>query len=577
MRSSTKLLFGAVALAAVAGCRETPLSETPMVRDVVVADLLDSPAVERDGASVVRVDGGWPADTVLDLKGRVRRREGADEAAAVLFTVEVDGREVLSRTIVPKKKSAGFNVQVPLDAAAGRPAEVALRIHADDPARSFGRWLRAVVETRTPLPRAPASGGSNLLLVVVDTWRADHCSLYGYPRPTTPNLERLAATSVVFERAISQCSWTAPAVASILTGLYPLQHGVIHGEGLKHRFTTVGEVLQAAGVTTFAVSTNPLIDGDAGYAQGIETFHHVPWKRAAEVNRLFYDWLPGVEGVRWFAYLHYTDPHSPYDAPAPDGEAFVDPAYEGRFRDPRVINRVRKEINFGGSTDEPIGADDLEYLRGRYDGEILSWDRHFGELIDSLQSRGLLDDTVVVVTSDHGEEFREHGKLMHGHHLYEESVRVPLLVRAPDLEPGRRRDLVETRGIHRAVLQLTGVADSPPGPGDLLAAGRPLPVFSHTVHKNSLEGRRQSVVAAVRDDDWKLIYWPHDGRTELFDLAADAGETLDLAAADSERAGRYRDLLEGWLAAGPGDAVGAEAPSLDPELVDKLRALGYVP
>lgn len=585
-QSGRSLAGWLVALAvAVSGCGDKPLAESSMVREVMVADLLEAAVQGEDqGVRVYRSENGWPADSFLDVKGRVRFRQGAGESAAgesaaVSFSVEVDGRQVLAHLIAAGEKRERFRARVPLDATLGGPAEVMLRIRPDDPGSSLGRWTRANIETRVATPRAPASGGPNLLFVVVDTLRADHCSLYGYSRPTTPALERLAASSLVFDQVMSQCSWTAPAVASMLTGLYPLQHGVVHGESLKHRFATFGETLQASGVTTFAVSTNPLIDAAAGYAQGVESFHHVPWKRAEEVNRLFVEWLPSVDGLRWFAYLHYTDPHSPYDAPEPQGSAFVDDGYGGIFRDPQIILKVRKQINFEGGTDQPIDHDDLEYLRALYDGEIRYWDRQFGELIETLRERGSLDDTIVIVTSDHGEEFREHGKLMHGHHLYEESVRVPLLIHAPRLPPERRSDLVETRALYRAVLQLMGVADLPLLPDDLLAdrAGRRWPAFSHTVHKTGAGGRRQSVVAAVRDDDWKLIYWTRDGRSELFDLSSDAGEVTDAAGIRGELVERYRELLERWLATGPADAATGEAPVLDPEVLDKLRALGYVP
>jgi arylsulfatase A-like enzyme len=428
-------------------------------------------------------------------------------------------------------------------------------------------WLRAAVLRSEPVPRAPASAGRNLLLVVVDTLRADHMSVYGYGRDTTPNLKRLAEESAVFERAISQSSWTMPATASLLTGLQPPEHGVTDGQALEPRFDTLAEALQAAGLTTFAVSANPVVGREEGFDQGFERFVHLPWARAGHVGAAFRAFVEESRGRRWFAYLHYVDPHDPYDAPGAAGRAFTG-GLSSRYARVAEFRKLFHAVNFGRG-EAPLSERDLAYLEAAYDGEILYWDQAFGRLVDELRGLGSLDDTVVVVTSDHGEEFMDHGRLKHAHQLYEESIWVPLIVRAPGLvDAGRHSRPLETRRLFDAIRGWMTAEKR--GADGLLAT--PGPIFSQTSHNFLHEGRRRNELAAVRDGDWKLIWSPRTESVELYHLSEDPGEQADRSAAEPERRDRYRELLGRWLARGGADEEGQPAEAT----VEELRALGYV-
>ncbi len=520
------------------------------------------------------------ADNALLLEGRLSRAKAADprEIGPAEFTVEVDGEPVFSRRLTSKQRRSDFLETVYLSPWAGRTVELAIRIRNHDREHSHASWGRIQLNRLEPVERRPATAGPNLLFVVVDTLRADHCSLYGYERDTTPFLERFGEHSLVFEQAVSPASWTLPAMVSVLTGLSPPRHGAVQGgRNLAWSFDTLAEIVQSAGLTTVAVSANPLISVSHGFDQGFEEFREIKWGRAPAINRLFTSWLEDKQDLQWFAYLHYIDPHDPYDAPAPEGTRYRDPDYAGVFTDRRALNRLYFTQNFGLEPALPYERRDIDYLIDAYDGEIRFWDRHLGDLIAHLETADLLDTTIVVILSDHGEEFVEHSKFKHGHHLYQETVRVPLVIRYPRLGHGRRQQPVTTRRVFSAALRLLGLVSSPPEPGDLLAAEDPeVAVFSHASYPivpHKVVPRE--AMAAVQLADWKLIRHLGSERVELYQLSRDPGEQADVSAGHPEIAAPLTRHLESWLAAQtPG--AGHEPAPIDPEALEQLRALGYL-
>lgn len=577
-----------LALMLLLGCRGAEEDPGPIEHRRLVADLIEIATPPNDWmpkpmSERLDVRTRVPEHGLLSVQGRIwpTERNTVGRTGEVRFLIEEGGGEVLlDRTLATDQPSERFEVEIPLQPFAGREIDLVLRLERADRELAYAEWQSAIVEQIVPVVRQRAEQGWNLLFVVVDTWRADHCSLYGYERPTTPHLDELARDALVFEDAISQCSWTAPAVASLLTGLYPTEHGVVHGEPLQPRQQTLMEHLQQAGLSTYALSTNPLIGPEDGYAQGVETFEYLPHLRADEVNQYFLHWLDDRRGWRWGAYLHYMDPHDPYDAPAPAGRAFTDPGYQGLFvQQGEALNDLFHTVNFGHPPAHAYDAEDLAYLEAAYDGEILFWDQQFGQLIAELRRRGELERTVVAITSDHGEEFAEHGMFKHGHQLYDESVRVPLVLYAPGrVEPGRRRAQVETRRLSRAVLQLLNLDRSAPRPDDLLRIGDgdAWPAFSHTMHQPAPDEARRPVVASVRESGWKLIRWFEETSEALYRLDVDPGETTDVAAQNPLMQERYHQLLVRWLGTSePGEGSEDRAP-LDPELVERLKALGYI-
>ncbi len=516
----------------------------------------------------------------LELAGEIELRGARTKPPLepVDFAATIDGQSIFSKALRVSSRRVGFAESIPLDRFAERTVELSLEIkHRDVSSKRSvsARWLRTTVVQAEELPRSHASDGPNLLILLVDTLRADHLGLYGYERDTTPNLDRFAADSLVFTKAISQSSWTMPATASLLTGLSPLDHGVTDGQALAFEFETVAERLQEAGLTTFGLSANPIVGREEGFHQGFERFIHLPWLRADQVNELFSAFLEEHQDLRWFAYLHYIDPHDPYDAPESTKGVFTKD-YKGPFSRRRQFNKLVESINFGWG-EKPYTDRDIEYLRSAYDEEILFWDMEFGRLFEAMRQLGVLENTIIIVTSDHGEEFLDHGKLKHGLQLYNELIRVPLLIRAPGLvSPGRRKQPVETRNLIQAALGVMVPEGGSVGSKGLLAErpGRQIPAFSHTNHALLPDQKGRTTLVSVQDDEWKYITFVDHGRFELYNLQEDPSETVNYAQQRPEVSSRYQKLLERWFAQSRPTPTGASDAS--PETVEKLRALGYI-
>lgn len=522
-----------------------------------------------------------PEGSSLVVAGKMSRQErGGGDLGRIVYRVTADGDTVWERQVPTSGPWwSDFAATIPLERWWGQEVEIGFEITLPPPAAREGveaRWLDLTLVGTEQVARLDSADGPNLLFVVVDTLRADHLGVYGYGRPTSPALQDLAAEGLLFEQAISQSSWTMPATASLLTGLYPPEHGVTDGQPLAYELETLAERLQRLGFSTLGVSANPLVGKAGGFEQGHERFVHVPWARAETVNELVVPLLDEHARSRWFMYVHYIDPHDPYSAPEPYGSMFYDRVNgSSRFARQEDFRELVDAVNFDQGEVE-WEESDVEYLNAAYDGEIRYWDAAFAELLDALRPLGLLKNTFVILTSDHGEEFLEHGRLKHGIHLYEESIRVPLLVWGPGLEARRIRRPVETRKLAELgpwLLRIEGPEREGRERGlmDVLGSHRGR-TLSHTGH-GRLDDRRGRVgLAAIRDAKWKFIEYPGAERRELYDLQSDPRETVDLHAAETELASGYERLLRRWLAENEHRAPVAP----DPEIVNELRALGYI-
>jgi arylsulfatase A-like enzyme len=437
----------------------------------------------------------------------------------------------------------------------------------------------------------PAGPRPNIVLIIVDALRKDHLSAFGYPRPTSPRLDALVAEGALFENMTSAASQTVPATASLLTGLYPSQSGVqyfgrLHsfdgehhwqeaGPHLAESHTLMAEWLGELGYRTGAAVSNPWLQSRFGFSQGFEDYFFddcvnlsAPKQDVCDGNDLVeraLEWLTAASGdpdtkSPFFLYLHFMDVHSPYAKPGITTESFV----ERRGRD-RYVN--------GLATD--LSKRDLEYMTALYDEGIHHLDGVIGRFWDQLLELGAAENTLFLVTSDHGDEFHEHGGLGHGTTLYEELLASFLLLRYPERLPAGRIaapismiDLMPTlaelleeplpiEGLGRSVL---GLATNPDASG---ASSRPL--FSEL-----------GELKAIRRGDWKLILNVESGGLELFNVVADPGEQENLADSEPENAQRLRDDLLRFLAGVA--AVGTDSPHvpLDEETLERLRALGYV-
>jgi arylsulfatase A-like enzyme len=421
----------------------------------------------------------------------------------------------------------------------------------------------------------------HVVIYLVDTLRADRLGAYGHPAPTSPRFDAFAREALLFEDAWAQASWTRPATGSILTGLHPALHGADREDrALAPEQTTLAELLKAAGYRTGAFVANHLVGGRFGFEQGFDEWNggdeRLYGAPAAVLGERALAWLDRGRGP-FLLYVHTLEPHSPYTPEPGYAAPFALPHYTGT-RDTRGLLRLGQLGR--------LAPDGLRFLQSQYQGEIRQNDAAFGALLDGLRARGLLEGSVVVFTSDHGEELLDHGGTEHAKTLYQELLRVPLAVRLPGGRRGgtRETDTVQQIDLLPTLLRLAGVVAPGGLPGRDLAArwlgrdARPLepPLF--------FAEERFTVIskAAVRAGARKLILnsdgealWRAGTPLELYDLARDPGERDNLAARAPVSLRYLRQELERFRRLSAAARKGRTL-TLTPGELEQLRALGYV-
>ncbi|MCU0253119.1 MAG: sulfatase [Acidobacteria bacterium] len=441
----------------------------------------------------------------------------------------------------------------------------------------LGLLWAGLAEAGPPAAPAPAPPRPDVVLITIDTLRADRCSLYGAARPTTPFLQDLARTAVVFDAAYAASSWTPPSMASIFTGLPPRAHGVVKGavrngeavnqEVLDDAFTTIAESFRAAGYHTVGVSSNAHVVKRTGFAQGFDAFRAPLWKGANEVNAVVRTLVAErPAGKPLFLWVHYFDPHTPYVPHAP----WID-SYEVDFRWVERCAGVEQEALLAAARDSNDSAAMRAALYGLYDSEIAYVDAALRRLFDSLPA---LRNALLAITADHGETIMNRGWIGHGNGLYDEETRVPLLIRLPGAAAGRREARpVSNTDLYPTLLDAARLP-RPPGldrPG-LLTPGTP---DGSVLLELS---RTETVEAGVRVGRHKLIRrLAPQADLELYDLGADPQEQRDLADTEAALRDRLAAALQRALDAVPARAGEAsETVPADPELIERLRSLGYL-
>jgi arylsulfatase A-like enzyme len=399
----------------------------------------------------------------------------------------------------------------------------------------------------------------NVMIIAVDTLRADHLGCYGYARDTSPHLDSFAAEGVLCERCESQAPWTLPSFSTVFTSLYPTQHGAeTVYSALRKSVPTLAGILKEHGYATGGVVNAPALKPAYGVDRGFGRYEMTPpdGRTATGTTR---DALALVDSMRdapFFAFVHYFDPHLAYSPPAPYDKRFTTP-YEGRIGysfNLEGFSRVRGQM-FAQMRDLSPGERDR--IVGLYDGEIAFTDSAIADLLRGLDERNLRDNTLIVFLSDHGEEFFEHGGFEHGHSLYEELVHVPLLFRLPGrLAAGTRLQLpVRLLDVAPTILDFLGI-EAPPnfegmsirklleGEGRLADSGGKLLPGGMAYAEALMHGREQKSITAY---PWKLVYEMGTERELLFNLAEDPGETHSVLEDNQERAADLENILFGVL------------------------------
>lgn len=453
----------------------------------------------------------------------------------------------------------------------------------------------------------------NIVVVVLDSVRRDHLSHYGYHRSTTPNLDRVAADAVTFRNAYSASSWTIPSHASLFTGLYPTAHRAdFDTRHLDSRHQTIAELAASAGYRTACFTANGFISHhtnlDHGFQDSVDIRRPGPFQKgmlgrfsrgmyrrwhqsrgkdrgSTRLTRLAERWLTEMDRETPFLlFLNYMDCHLPYKLRTPDRYRFIEPEHRDR------ADAVPQDPFATMASGRELSETELEDLQGLYDGALYHLDRQIGRLDEALRRLGLADDTILVVTSDHGESFGEHGLLDHQYGLYEHLIAVPLILRLPAGQFAGREisSLVQLTDVMPSVAEWIGV------PVPAAAAGTTHPLLDEGARDWSVSEylvpnlrtlrrripdvdvtRFDRAFRSIRDERHKLVL-SREGSVQLFDLLEDPAEESDISSGAREVVDRLSRRLDELLGPWPDIGDSSGTADVDPELRERLEALGYL-
>jgi arylsulfatase A-like enzyme len=488
------------------------------------------------------------------------------------FVVSMDGREIAKETVNPRTTHDWKDVTVELERAPRRGAlSISIRFTDKD-----GKDLPQPAELRLAVSdpvlhdRAAYGLKRGVILISIDTLRRDHVGAYGYSKPTTPVLDALGREGMLAEDAVSVSSWTLPSHLSMLTSTLPGTHG---GTDMKQAFNrsvpTVAELLKAQGVATHAVTSHLYVSPTYGLDAGFDSMNFRQDRLAENVANHAMDLVDRFGDRPFLIFLHFYDPHWHY-APPPEVLKIFETSYAGK-----LTGNLK---DFQNLRPDQVKPADLDHLLALYDGEIRYTDNEVGRLITHLKERDVLRGTLLVVTSDHGEEFLDHGSWEHQKTLYEEVIRVPLMMAGPGVAPRRETQPTSLLDIAPTILDFLSVKPGPAMKGVSLL--RPVAdareMYGETDH--TLDGARLSFLRGGARS-WKAILRSDAARreersSEWYDLARDPGEKTNRPPADALRSSieaRAKDL-----ALKSRSAAASKPVELSPEQKEKLRALGYV-
>jgi arylsulfatase A-like enzyme len=429
----------------------------------------------------------------------------------------------------------------------------------------------------------PSDDRWNLILISIDSLRADHLGSYGYRRKTSPSIDAFAKEAVLFENAIAQSPWTLPSHASLLTSLYARTHGADEAtHSIASETSTLASMLQDAGYRTHAIVSGTFMWARFGFNIGFDTYDDSLIQEAFKENHEATT-TPRVHAriqsvlddapQPFFLFAHYWDVHYDYIPPHPFNRRF-DRKYSGEMTSNQFIKNpaIHKDMD----------RRDLRHLVALYDGEIAWVDSYIGKLIADLKRRNLYDRTIIVITADHGDEFFEHGEKGHQHSLYQELLHVPLIVRVPQAEGGRRiAERVELIDVMPTLLNLLDVA-APAGMqgrsfAPLLAGENweERPRFSETTmaSKNRDSKKRVDSWAIYRGQHKLIVFAENRYPIELYDLVRDPGEKEPLA--DRELVNLLLKDYQDWIEQVP-DADANQTIELEEGIRKMLESLGYL-
>ncbi len=514
--------------------------------------------------------------------GKLVFRTRPENATASLLLFDSDGRR---SKLTPRKREDGSR-EVALDAWSDQLINLEFQF-----TETAGHEVRfETLRVDAPLLSAPKASfpraSYNVLVILLDSLRADHLTPYGASDEATPQLDELARRGVVFEAARTNATWTRPSVVTMFSSRYPWEHGVLDPDSIfPETLPYLPELLTAAGYRSQGASGNDMVSALFGMSRGFENLYSLrksptyrksrdPLVRARFVWRELLDELTSQQQP-FFAYLHQLDPHTPYRPPR---------AYRERYLaggDPSIDTSVENIRHLRMRADD-LTLDQIDALSRLYKGEVAFMDDYVGELLRELEMRDLARNTLVIFTSDHGEEFYEHNSLGHGHSVYDELLKVPLILRLEGVLPEGLRigAPVELLDLAPTILDLLGqpIPDSMQGQSLLGLIEDP----RRGQTRVRLAGSAQPQQYAISHGDWKLVRRDPGALLpntvfELYDLEQDPGEQRDLSDEQPVVGFALRQMLERQLAAATAAGrLPAPRAKIDTETLEALKAIGYL-
>jgi arylsulfatase A-like enzyme len=420
----------------------------------------------------------------------------------------------------------------------------------------------------------------DIVLITIDTLRADHLSCYGYERKTTPNIDEIAEKGTVFTKAIAPSSWTAPSMVSLFTSVYPVNHGITLGflkEGkiqnqmvFSDKLVTLAQALKARGYATFAVASNLHLSEELGFARGFDHFRCLDFRTAPSVNSTVYSWLNQIKNSpKFFLWVHYFDPHYPYFAKGPWAYQYIPPD-ERRHIDALTAEPMKHSELRAMVAEKP---ELLPTVIGLYDSEISYVDFHLGFLLDKLN---LDTNTVIAITSDHGEEFMEHAHMGHSSNLYQEQIHVPLIIKTPE---SSRKEIFEEHvnlvDFMPTLLYILGGEIPEQSLGRSIVARKSVVSGVEQPYIFS-ELNRMTRIKAIFTPEWKYIYDYKSDSEQLYHLEADRFERANRLADNGQEASRLKAELFEWVKDATKYPIRQSSFAPSPEQQEKLKSLGYI-
>lgn len=530
----------------------------------------DRLALISPGSATARFTATLPERAVLNV-GLGYAASDSATGQEVRFVVSVSGgggaKVVLDEPVIATASGTWRDHEVDLAPWSGQTVVLALEtIRSEGDVPLWAAWSSPEISSE-----GEPEDHWNVILIILDTLRADRLGSYGHDRPTSPNLDALAARGVRFETAVSQSPWTRPSHISLFSGLYPASVHAVGHRPLAWQFSH-------AGYLTWAVTGGGQIHPAFGFGTGFDRYRVDNWVR--DVPGVLEQFAANASRSQ-FLFLHTYEIHDPYRHTALVGEL-----PEGRMRRPYSLEKYKRQKALGIDPNEA----EQEYVRALYDSGVAFTDLSLGKLFQGLETRGWLENTVVVVTSDHGEQHWEHSAFGHGKNLYDHQLLVPLILYVPPglaLEAGLPRpqgtvidQQVQLVDLYPTLLELLGIETEQPVSGRSLLPmlrGEALPEVAAFAENTTVNPQKK----ALRSRRYKFVRTFSDGtgepEFELYDLEADPGERTNIASAHSDVVADLSARMLSLMAGSQADRTEAGfSPKIDPQLRRQLEALGYL-